>query len=325
MANLNEQSIKIALVTGATGFVGSNLVAALVNQGITVRVYSRQPYRAESALTVPEECWFTGELTQQSRFIAACDGVDVVFHCAGVAHSSGRDRSEAIAVNCSRTKSVYSCSAYAGVKLFLYISSIHATEPARSAYAESKRMAEDYLISCSEKRPVPKVVILRPANVYGPGMKGNIITFLRLARSGIMPSLPKFNNSIPMVSVQDLCSVAISAASGIGIEGGHPEIYTVTDNEQYTPNRIESAAYAALERKAPTVRIPRSVLLLAAIFASLIDWLGLSRNQLGLRLYRSLSGYQLQNTSAPAPIYSYTPTATIESEMPKILNSLEEA
>ncbi len=313
-----------ALITGATGFVGTTLVKSLQEAGYRVRIYSRRSHLKSEGFCIPEECWITGELNQQSRFISACEGVDVVFHLAGVA-SDDRDQNEVYRVNYSLTKGIYSASAYSGVKTFVYLSSIHASAPTLSVYAKSKRLAEEYLMSCNATHPDTRLVILRPSNVYGPGMKGLITTLLRLIKKGIIPALPKLENSFQMVSVQDLCSVAITVATSIGGKGRSPEIYTVTDNEHYTPNRIEEAAYAALQRKKPTVRLPRSLLYLAAILASLIDWLGLSKNQLGTRLYRSIGGHQLQNISASAPVYTYTPTATIESEMPKILNSLEEA
>lgn len=311
-------------MTGATGFVGSILVQALQGAGVTVRVYSRRPYAKTEGLSIPEECWITGELNHQSRFISACKGVDIVFHLAGVA-SGDRDPNEAYRVNFSLTKGIYSASAYSGVKTFVYLSSIHAADPTLSAYAKSKRLAEDYLMSCCATYPETRLVILRPANVYGPGMKGQITTFLRLIKKGILPALPKIEKSFPMVSVQDLCGVVITVARSIGEKDRSPEIYTVTDKEHYTPNRIEAAAYAALQREKPIFRLPRSLLYLTSILALLIDRLGFRKNQLGSNLYRSLDGYHLQDISALAPIYRYTPTATIESEMPKILRSLDEA
>jgi len=324
-SRLNGQSIRIALVTGATGFIGYKFVEKLESEGIQTRIYSRQPYSSARQCFIPKERWFTGELKQTSKFISACKGVDAVFHFAGFSNSGNQNPGEAIKVNFTLTKGIYSASAHSGVKTFVYLSSIHAAEPTLSAYATSKRLAEEYLMSCSAINPHTRLVILRPAIVYGPGMKGNLKTFLRLIKKGILPALPKLENSFQMVSVQDLCSVVITVARSIEGKGGNPEIYTVTDNEHYTPNRIEAAAYAALKREKPTFRLPRSVLYLAAIFASLIDWIGLSKNQLGLRLYRSLGSQPKQNTSASAPIYKCTPTATIESEMPKILRSLEEA
>ena len=169
----------VALVTGATGFIGSHLVSKLHNEGYAVRVYSRQACRRNTRLRVDPEDWISAELSDEDELASACEGVDVVFHTASIAHSFA-DAEEIFAVNVLGSQSVYSAAVDSDARAFVFFSSILAADPEQSDYAKSKWSAEQAVLKAIELNPSTDVLILRPANVYGAGMRGNIRTFIKI-------------------------------------------------------------------------------------------------------------------------------------------------
>ncbi len=322
MAKVDSTASKkpTALVTGATGFIGTHLVNKLQDEGYVVRVYSRQAYGEDPRLQVSSKDWITAELSDTESLLSACDGVDIIFHAAGIAHSKA-NVDDLITVNVTGLQSVYSAAVAANVRKFVFFSSILASQPEHSAYAESKWSAEELLITSNESNSGTQVVILRPANVYGAGMKGNILTFIRMANSRFIPALPLLKNTFPLISVTDLCDVAIGATQD-KTPMRSVEIYVVTDGEQYTPNRIESAVYGCSNRLRPKLKMPLLLFYVAAGIAQIVDLLGVKKNHLGLNLYRNLIGTRQVADCSGVPSYDFVPTATLETEMSNIIHSL---
>ena len=318
-----EQSLDIStvLVTGATGFIGSRLVSLLGESGFRVRVYSRHCHRFSPQLQIEEESWFRGDLHNQESLAVALNGVDAVFHVAGVAHSNDSSEEEMFRTNSRGTNDVFSAAALAGVKRFVFFSSILASRPQTSAYAASKRSAEDILLAHDYLGT--QVVILRSANVYGPGMQGNIATFIRWIRSGFFPSLPRLENTFPLISVQDLCATAIACAID-DLADKQVYVYTVTDGERYTPTRIEAAIHKLAGREPSTFRIPRWLLYVGAKLAHFANNLGVKPNHIGPRLYRNLVDSRFFTDSGNTQSYPLPPTATFESELPAIIHALDQ-
>lgn len=313
-----------ALVTGATGFIGSHLVVKLREAGYTVKVYSRHPYRDISGASIDKANWIVGDLDNEEALAAACQEVDVVFHVAGLAHSGHCKLDEILKVNLLGTQKFYNASVVGKVKRFVYFSSILASDPDSSYYAKSKHAAEQFLLSCVSENKQTQLAILRPANVYGPRMRGNIKLFISLAHKRILPALPRLTNTFPLVSVQELCDNAIAIAD-LGFQIHEPHIYKITDGELYTPNRVEDAVYACQERRRPWLRFPKAAFYLASLAAQLANIIGIKKSKIGLRLYENLVGTRepAKEDALKGPILA--PTVTLESEMQKIINELDVA
>src|SRR5579871_1875949 len=111
------------LVTGGAGFVGANLVSALLERGHTVRSFDRapSPLPQQPGLEVLE-----GDICEPGAVAAAVDGVDTVFHTAAViellggASASDKYRQRSFAVNVGGTENLLRAAQTAGVKRFLY-------------------------------------------------------------------------------------------------------------------------------------------------------------------------------------------------------------
>lgn len=310
------------LVTGATGFIGTQLVRSLVDHGYRVRVYARQPFNVAFSGLVDECEWVEGGLDQQSLLRSACENVYAIFHVAGLANSRFCELEEILKVNVEGTKTAFLAGVDAGVSKFIYFSSILASQPDTSHYAKSKRSAEEFLFSHGSNCHDTEVIVLRPATVYGPGMQSNLVGFLRLVKKGLMPLLPLLKRRFKMVSVKDLCEAAILAAEA-DVSQSTSAVFTVTDGQDYTPNRIEDAVYRSLDRRKPLLRIPKLALYLGAIFAEFLNGFGIIRNSIGLGLYRNLIKDEPESQQTQLPLHNFLATTTLESEMPSIIASIE--
>lgn len=312
----------LALVVGATGFIGQHLVTALQQRGYRVRVYSRRDYAANVLPGVASDDWFNGALEDADTLTKACTGVAAVFHLANIAHVSMPDEGALLRVNVEGTEAVCRACLGAGVSRLVYFSSSLATDPARSSYAESKRAAERLVLDAGKDKDKLEpfhVTVLRPVNVYGEGMRGNIAGLIRRIVRGSMPPLPRLQNRLALISVADLCRAALAAAAGKQPSG---KIYTLADGEAYTPNRLETAVYAAAGRKRPGWHSPLVIFYAAAAAAQLADRAGIWKNDLGLRTYHNLVSDQAVSSDEFANDFDFKPSQSLESELPRILESL---
>ncbi|MDT4289264.1 NAD-dependent epimerase/dehydratase family protein [Methylomonas sp. MO1] len=262
-----------ALVTGASGFIGSQLCLALRNQGYAVRSCSRAGHG-------PDNIAF--DLAQREPFPPElCAGIDVVFHLAGKAHAlaeNQQDAAEYRQVNTEGTRKLLEAAQQAGVKKFVFFSSVKAVgygnqqpmdetlnEPASDPYGLSKYDAEQLVLHGGY---VPHPVVLRLSMVYGDTGKGNLPRMIRAIRRGIFPPLPESGNQRSMVHVTDVVTSALLAAEKLEAAG---QIYIVTDQQSYSTRQIYDAIRAALGKSPLAWSVPMPLL---ASFARLGDGFG---------------------------------------------------
>jgi|GEM_PF-107088 len=293
---LVEQLRPLAVVTGASGFIGRHLCSALQGSGYSVRALLREnkngdPGPGEICADEVSCCALDAE-PLSSQF----EGASAVFHLAGVAHTGFRNERELKRVNVEGSKAVASACCSARVPRLIHFSSILAADPGQSAYAASKFASE--MAVTDQHNGKLSVVILRPANVYGMGMQGNWLSLMRMIARGRVPPLPNLRNLLSLISVQDLCLVAIEFARWNGVEKGESHTSIITDGQLYTPNQIESAIYEALGKNKPTWHSPRMVFFAAAALAEFAAQLGLTKNGFGFSSYRNLVRNSLASDEA---------------------------
>jgi nucleoside-diphosphate-sugar epimerase len=199
-------------LTGATGFVGRFLLKDLKRHGYNVRALLRSP-----GGLVPEiDNAVIGDIAHATNLVQALRGVDYVVHSAAIAHAlSGRPEEDYRAINTEGTKALAQAAAKAGVKRFVFLSSVRAQsgpsaaevldesmEPAPTdAYGRSKLAAEQALAEVGIDWAA-----LRPVLVYGPGLKGNLASLFTLARRPIPLPFAGFDAKRSLISLQNLSS-----------------------------------------------------------------------------------------------------------------------
>jgi len=218
--------LKVA-VTGAGGFVGRALVKVLeADPRAEVRALGRAQL---------------GDLSADTDWGPALEGIDVVVHLAARVHVRDRAEEQFQRINVEASASLARAAARLGVGRMVFLSSAAVMgdrdlgrpfnerdrpQPV-SVYAQSKLMAEGVLRDIADSEGV-ELVILRPPTVYGIGAAGDWRTLLRLCRLPIPLPFGCADNRRSMVSVVNLCDV-------IRLATRHPDVasrtFFVSDEE----------------------------------------------------------------------------------------------
>jgi nucleoside-diphosphate-sugar epimerase len=312
-------SNSVVLVTGATGFIGQTLTRRLLARGCQVRTLSRR-----AALAGPdaqETQHFQGDLRDEALLVRACDGVDTVFHLAAYAHVNQHDLEQMRATNVEGTRALLAAAVKSGVRRIVFFSSIHAddSQAALTAYGSAKREAEELLLAASRERTI-EVCCLRPANVYGLGMKGNLLTMIRLIERGVFPPLPIPGAVISLVGQRDLCEAALLAATA---PQANSRVYVVTDGRTYTMKGIEVSVRRALGRAVPRWQTPLFVLWCGAAALEVMSRALRLRNAPGLRSYHALTTDSVFSCENIQKELGYNPAASFTDDLPAILQQLK--
>jgi len=199
-------------LTGGTGFIGRYLLRELSNRGYRFRVLLRRP------AALPAECpsAVVGDLARPQNMAAALAGVAAVIHSAGISHeASGLPEDDHRALNTEATIALARAAQRAGVRRFVFLSSIRAQSGPSAeevltealdpkptdAYGRTKLAAERGLAELSLDW-----VALRPVLVYGPGVRGNMARLIAVARSPMWLPLGSLEARRSLLSIDNLAS-----------------------------------------------------------------------------------------------------------------------
>lgn len=267
------------LLTGAAGFVGCATGAHLVASGHVLTAAVRTlpqtplPYHAAQITAI-------GGLESFADWPALLTGVDVVVHLAARVHvmrdAAADPLAQYRAVNVDGTLNLARQAAAAGVKRFVFVSSIKVNGEERAVayfeadtpqpkddYARSKWEAEQGLRQIAGETGL-EVVILRPPLVYGPGVGANFLALLRAVARGVPLPLGAINNQRSLIYVGNLvdairCCLEHPAAAG--------RTFLVSDGENVSTSDLIRRMAAALGRPARLVALPVPLLRAAATLA----------------------------------------------------------
>jgi UDP-glucose 4-epimerase len=254
-------------LTGATGFIGQYLLRELPKRGYRLRALLRRP----SAVSLDCASAVIGDIARPQNMAAALADADAVIHSAGIAHRmSGTPEDDYRVFNTESTIGLAQAAQRAGVRRFVFLSSIRAqcgasaeevqTEdlPPRpdDAYGASKLAAERGLAALELDW-----VALRPVAVYGPGVKGNVAELMRLARLPLPLPLGALTAKRSLCALDNLVA-AIDSVLRAPAPLRRPLL--VADPEPLTIGEMVAAMRAGLGRRHGLVPVPPSLLRLAA-------------------------------------------------------------
>jgi len=234
------------LVTGLSGFIGSSLGPALESRGHDVR----------------------------NQGMSGCDAV---VHLANIAHARA-DRQLLWRVNVDGTARAATQAAEAGVRRFVYLSSVKAREPS-DRYGEAKLAAEEALLQLAS-RTAMEFVIVRPPLVYGPRVRANFFALMRAIAQGWPLPLASIENRRSLVYVGNLCD-AIAACLEARPAAG--KTFYVADGEAISTPALCRAIGMALGRPARLFRFPPALLPVEKLTGSLVVDDSAIRRELGWR------------------------------------------
>lgn len=221
------------LVTGSSGFIGSALAPVLRGCGHEVRAGGRDA--ASLAGLMP--------------------GCDAVIHLANVAHARV-DPELLRRVNVDGTRVAAELAAAAGVRRFVYLSSVKAAV-LDDTYAAVKFAAEQALAAV----PGIEKVVIRPPLVYGPGVKANFRLLLRAVHLGLPLPLASVRNRRDFVYVGNLVDAIVLCLTHPAAVG---QTFFIDDGEPVSTPRLLREVGEALGRPARLFPMPPALLLAAA-------------------------------------------------------------
>jgi UDP-glucose 4-epimerase len=264
------------LVTGATGFIGKRIVAALSKAGWQVRAAARDP----SLITASGvERAAMPDLALGADWPRLLDGVNHVVHLAGIAHAPGalpdavyrRINAEAVGelARAARGK-VERLVFMSSVRAQAGLSADHAiietdTPSPTDAYGRAKLEGERFIAESG----VP-FTLLRPAVVYGKGVKGNIAALATLARTPMPLPFAGLDNRRSLLALDNL---ATAVALVLEAEQAANETFLVADQEPISVADLIAAMREGLGRSPHLVKVPQgAVKRLLRTFGKEADW-----------------------------------------------------
>lgn len=232
-------------ITGASGFVGYNLVAYL------------KDYEKNCLLICRKQLYSESIVLQKG---------DIFIHLAGKAHDLKKvsDPQEYYEVNFELTRKLYDNFLKSDAKKFIFVSSVKAAADSvdgiltedvvpdpKTDYGKSKLMAEQYIQS-QLLPPGKSYYILRPCMIHGPGNKGNLNLLYQFVKQGIPYPLAGFENKRSFLSVENLCFLIKELIERDDITSG---AYQVADDEPLSTNEVVSILSSSINKKPRLWRI----------------------------------------------------------------------
>lgn len=286
-------------ITGASGFVGKNLIRFLNNEIPVSKYVKNRPVF----------------ITEQ-----------IVIHLAGKSHDlkNVSNPNEYYKINTELTQNVFDAFLASDAKVFITLSSIkavadefdgilfeeHLPNPV-THYGKSKLLADEYIFS--KEIPVGKrIYVLRPCMIHGPGNKGNLNFLYKIVSKNIPWPLGSFENQRSFCSIDNLLFIFRELIEREDIPSG---IYNIADDEPLSTNELICLISQSQNRKPRFWKIPKE-------FIEFVSALG-DKLQLPLnteRLKKLTSSYVVSNAKIKSAIGKSFPVSSREGLL-KTFNS----
>jgi nucleoside-diphosphate-sugar epimerase len=264
-----------ALVTGASGFIGSHLVELLLRQDYNVRVLLRSTSSTTWLQGLPVDVVY-GDIFDHEALGKAVTGVEYVYHSAGL--TKARTAEEYFRANTTGTRNLLeACLRHnSGIQRFVQISSQTAAGPSASArpvtesdeprpittYGHSKLRAEEECLRVAASIPV---TIVRPPAVYGPRDK-DIFEFFNTMQRGLQPMVGFREKYVSLIHVSDLARGIVMAGLSPASRG---QTYFLSSREVYGWKQVGDITRTVLGTRPLRVHVPVFGVYTIAAFAEL--------------------------------------------------------
>ena len=266
------------LITGATGFIGQAVVQDLIaHTNYRLTALTR---KTSHALIQGIERLVVDTIDGSTDYGERLKGFDVIIHLAARVHQHNENPETSYpaykALNVDGTQNLARQAAMAGIKRFIFLSTIKVSGEATpqgkpftaddppnpsDAYSISKHEAECALVTLSENSAM-KYVIIRPPLVYGPGVKANFEKLMGVVSRGLPLPFGSIDNRRSLVSLDNLTSLIRRCID-------HPnaanEVFLVSDDRDVSTTELLHILADAMEVRDRLILFPKAVLSFFAV------------------------------------------------------------
>jgi nucleoside-diphosphate-sugar epimerase len=313
--------MKKICITGANGFVGKSLCKALISSNNSIKALARRMDSSLNSLKV--EYIQIGDISLDINLKEYLVGCDCIVHCAGKAHimndTSNLDAYQS--VNIVGTKNLAEQAVLAGVKRFIFLSSVKVngestgnsddpkiftnddTPNPQDNYAISKFEAEKALWEIASKTNL-EVVIVRLPLVYGKSVKGNLKSLIKLINYKIPLPFADIKNKRSLIGIDNLVDVLVRCIEHPNAAG---KTFLVSDGEDLSTSELINLIASGMNRSIILFRLPRALL-------KFFGFILMRQGQIG----RLIGSLQIDN-SYVRKILNWTPPVSIEEGIRKMI------
>ncbi len=263
------------LVTGSAGFVGSNLVRALLARGCEVHGFDKAPAPFDD----PHLRWFQGDVRDEKRLLEACEGVDTIFHTAAMIETltyAPKAFAELVrSVNVEGTRTVLRVAQESGVRRLVHTSSIitasgdaHRGASEATPYSTSSdlysstKVASEQLVLAANGESGLLTSAIRPGGIYGPGERNTLIgPMIKALKQGV--PIVVFGDGVTRMDytyIDNLVDAQIRAAERL-VEGSPVcgQAYFVTDGDPINTGTFSQTLVSEMGLDVRSIRVPGPV------------------------------------------------------------------
>lgn len=311
------------LVIGGSGFIGTNLVAKLIDKGHQVKIYDK---RLSDAF--PEAC-IVGDIRDRENVTKAMDGIDVVYHLAAEHRDDVLPISLYYDVNVGGANNIVHALKERSIKQLIFTSTVavyglNQKEPDEDCeampfndYGKSKYESEIIFKNWANEENKSTLAIVRPTVVFGENNRGNVYNLLSQIASNKFLMIGNGKNKKSLAYVLNIAHFLVSL---LELESG-VHVYNYADKPDLTMNELIESIYKNFGRKTkPKISIPYSI---GLIFGYLFDFLAfISRRRL------QISSIRIKKFCADTVVstdrlrnINFVPSYTIEEGLKRTINN----
>ena len=283
-------------LSGASGFVGSNLAAALAKRGEKVRCLLRDPARMGHLRPAAGVEIVQADVVDKASLLSALDGggTDTVIHLVGILLEQGGATFQALHVEA--TRNIVEASRERGIARYIHMSSLGTRAGARSEYHRTKWEAEE-IVRASGLR----YTVFRPSVIFGKHDKFTNLFAAMMKRSPFIVLPGRGGNRMEPLFIDDLVGALVMASTE---EGHEKKLYAVGGSEQFTFDEIIDTIAKVTGKRRWKVHLPMQLMRpLAALAETLLTTPPITRDQLLMVEEDNVTGVNALTT-----VFGITPT-----------------
>jgi dihydroflavonol-4-reductase len=284
-----------ALVTGATGFIGSHLVKSLVEENWEVTCLIRSKSRTDFLQKFPVR-FIEGSANDIESLGRAAKGQDYVFHLAGRIRPTCRVEYDIANYQLTKNLAQECLRKNPSLKRFVYISSISAAGPSLpnfyseegqapspvSEYGRTKLKGEEAVREVWDQIPA---TIIRPSSVYGPRQQETEL-LIKLISKRIVPLLKRKKETTSLIYIKDLIQGILKAALSPKSKN---QVYYLTDGNGYSWRKIILTVKKVVLGKSLFFPLPEGLIYISAWLVDMLKKTGVIKSYFGRKLWRAMT------------------------------------